>query len=232
MNYIEIHDRAGLRRIPAGGYYTLGRAPSNDVVLYGAEVSRNHARLVLQGDHVLLEDIGSTHGTFINGRPLSGPSLLHDGDQIKMGDVWLIYRYLSNATAGHTPASTRGRPTNPPGPSRPARSRLAANLVRCVYCGAINLKNNTVCYHCSNALLDSLDTPLRLPTAAHQVGGQRFRAPSSAQARQAGRGSRWLAALLTIAIVVLFCLIGLLAGVLLAESELSQGGKALTMVIA
>jgi len=231
MNYIEIHDRAGLRRIPAGGYYTLGRAPSNDVILYGAEVSRNHARLALRGDRILLEDIGSTHGTTINGRPLFGPSLLHDGDQIRMGDVWLIYRYFSNATAGRAPTPAPGRLADPPRPSRPAQPRLAANLMRCVYCGAVNLKTNTLCYNCGNALLDSLDTPLRPPAAANKVGERRPPARLRVQPRQGAHTPRWLVALLAVTIIVVLCLMGLLAGMLLAETKLSQGGTAFALSI-
>ena len=223
MNYIEIYDHAGLRRIPAGGSYTLGRAPYNDVILYGTKVSRNHARLVLRGDRVILEDIGSTHGTSVNGRPLFGPSLLRDGDQIRMGDVWLIYCYLSSATTDRALTSAYHLPANPSGSGRPAQSRLAENMVRCIYCGVINLKNNTSCYGCGNMLRDSLDTPLHPSAGPQETGERRSKALSHLKRKQAAKISRWPVALLAVTIVVVFCLMGLLVGILLAETKLSQG---------
>ena len=39
-----------------------------------------------QGDVIVLEDLGSTNGTYLNGEPLSGPQPLHDGDRIRIGD--------------------------------------------------------------------------------------------------------------------------------------------------
>ena len=49
-------------------------------------VSSQHARLVPQGDVMVLEDLGSTNGTYLNGEPLRGPQPLHHGDRIKIGD--------------------------------------------------------------------------------------------------------------------------------------------------
>jgi pSer/pThr/pTyr-binding forkhead associated (FHA) protein len=38
------------------------------------------------GDVIVLEDLGSTNGTYLNGEPLSGPQPLHVGDKIRIGD--------------------------------------------------------------------------------------------------------------------------------------------------
>jgi hypothetical protein len=64
----------------------LGRGSEADIVLQDQFSSSRHARLVPQGDAVVLEDLGSTNGTFLNGEPLSGPQPLHDGDRIRIGD--------------------------------------------------------------------------------------------------------------------------------------------------
>ena len=48
--------------------------------------SSAHARLVPQGDVMVLEDLGSTNGTYLNGEPLRGASPLHAGDTIRIGD--------------------------------------------------------------------------------------------------------------------------------------------------
>jgi pSer/pThr/pTyr-binding forkhead associated (FHA) protein len=64
----------------------LGRGADADIQLRDQFSSTRHARLVPQGDVVVLEDLGSTNGTYLNGEPLSGPQPLHDGDRIRIGD--------------------------------------------------------------------------------------------------------------------------------------------------
>ena len=64
----------------------LGRGDEADIVLEDAFASTRHARLVPQGDVIVLEDLGSTNGTYLNGEPLSGPQPLHVGDKIRIGD--------------------------------------------------------------------------------------------------------------------------------------------------
>lgn len=72
------------------GANMVGRSPQAQVALLDEEVSRNHARLDLlpgSGDpEVILEDLGSTNGTLVNGQPALGPVHLRAGDRISMGD--------------------------------------------------------------------------------------------------------------------------------------------------
>src|SRR4051812_33580436 len=68
------------------GGAVLGRSADADIVLEDHFSSGRHARLVPHGDAVVLEDLGSTNGTYLNGEPLSGPQPLHDGDRIRIGD--------------------------------------------------------------------------------------------------------------------------------------------------
>jgi hypothetical protein len=65
---------------------TLGRAEDADIRLSDEFSSSHHARLVPHGDALVLEDLGSTNGTYLNGEPVSGPQPLHDGDRIRIGD--------------------------------------------------------------------------------------------------------------------------------------------------
>ena len=65
---------------------TLGRGPQADIVLEDSFASSAHARLLPHGEVIVLEDLGSTNGTYLNGEPLSGPQPLHDGDRIRIGD--------------------------------------------------------------------------------------------------------------------------------------------------
>src|SRR4051812_11875781 len=64
----------------------LGRGDQVDIQLEDSFASTSHARLVSQGDVVVLEDLGSTNGTYLNGEPLRGPQPLHVGDRIRIGD--------------------------------------------------------------------------------------------------------------------------------------------------
>ena len=57
-----------------------------DIVLEDSFSSTRHARLFSQGEVVVIEDLGSTNGTYLNGEPLGGPQPLHDGDRIRIGD--------------------------------------------------------------------------------------------------------------------------------------------------
>ncbi len=70
---------------------TIGRAVENDVVVTSRRVSREHARLRRQGWRVILEDLGSTNGTFLNGERVLNPVELRDEDRIRVGDVSFVF---------------------------------------------------------------------------------------------------------------------------------------------
>jgi pSer/pThr/pTyr-binding forkhead associated (FHA) protein len=86
---LRVGTAAGLR---AGSAYDLsdgallGRGESADIRLEDTFASSQHARLVPQGDVMVIEDLGSTNGTYLNGEPLRGPQPLHVGDNIRIGD--------------------------------------------------------------------------------------------------------------------------------------------------
>jgi hypothetical protein len=86
---LRVATAAGLR---AGAAYDLsegallGRGDQADIRLEDTFASSHHARLVPQGDVMVLEDLGSTNGTYLNGEPLRGPQPLHVGDSIRIGD--------------------------------------------------------------------------------------------------------------------------------------------------
>jgi len=69
---------------------TIGRDVINDIVINDAEVSRKHVRLLLDSGRYRIEDLGSTNGTFINGKRLVGPHILAIGEQINLGENVLI----------------------------------------------------------------------------------------------------------------------------------------------
>ena len=52
-------------------------------------MSANHARLTIQGPALVLEDLESTNGTMVNGRTVTEPVTLRDGDDLQVGDAVL-----------------------------------------------------------------------------------------------------------------------------------------------
>lgn len=64
---------------------SIGREAQNDIVLKDSEISRNHARISRKGGAYVLEDLGSTNGTFVNKRRLTAPRALAAGDEIGLG---------------------------------------------------------------------------------------------------------------------------------------------------
>ncbi|MBS0294252.1 MAG: FHA domain-containing protein [Proteobacteria bacterium] len=63
---------------------TVGRRPYNDVVIDNLAVSGEHAVLVMDGDEVQVHDLGSTNGTYVNGKAIR-QQLLRNGDVVEMG---------------------------------------------------------------------------------------------------------------------------------------------------
>ena len=70
---------------------TLGRAETAEIQVDDQFASANHARIFRRGAHMHLEDLGSTNGTYLNGRPLAGAQRLRPADLIRIGDS--EYRY-------------------------------------------------------------------------------------------------------------------------------------------
>jgi FHA domain len=70
---------------------TIGRASDCDVFLDDVTVSRHHATLTLTDDGVVLVDLGSMNGTYINRRRIESEERLEDGDEIQVGKFLLTY---------------------------------------------------------------------------------------------------------------------------------------------
>jgi pSer/pThr/pTyr-binding forkhead associated (FHA) protein len=64
----------------------LGRGDQAEIRLEDPFASSRHARLLRQGGIVVLEDLGSTNGTYLNEELLTGPQPLHRGDRVRIGD--------------------------------------------------------------------------------------------------------------------------------------------------
>lgn len=66
---------------------TVGREAYNDVVLIDPEASRKHAQISFQDGRYVIEDLGSTNGTYVNGRQILSPTALNPGDVIEVGEM-------------------------------------------------------------------------------------------------------------------------------------------------
>ena len=71
---------------------TLGRRPSNDVILADASASGSHARVFVTGSALTIVDLDSTNGTFVNQRRLRGPHVLSADDLVEIGDTKLRFK--------------------------------------------------------------------------------------------------------------------------------------------
>jgi len=86
---------------PVQGNCAIGRSITNQIVLPENKVSRRHAIIHSQGAHEYwLVDLGSSNGTYLNGRRVSQPTRLQDRDQVSVGDAVLAFRQRT------TPAAT------------------------------------------------------------------------------------------------------------------------------
>lgn len=71
----------------------IGRASDNALIVEDSSVSRRHARLTVDSGRLMVEDLGSANGTFLGGRrlPPNTPSLVADGQTLRLGDVQIEY---------------------------------------------------------------------------------------------------------------------------------------------
>ena len=103
----------------------IGRDVTNDIVIGDAEISRQHARLTrTPGGHVL-EDLGSTNGSFVNGERLMAPRVLNPGDLVGMGENVTMTFDATAPEAAATVASPADEPVAP-SPSPAGAAPLSA----------------------------------------------------------------------------------------------------------
>ena len=73
------------------GATLIGRSSECQVTIEDPLVSRQHARIVIEGEDVLLEDLGSRNGVKLNGAPIKKPTPLKDGDRLRIGTQELVF---------------------------------------------------------------------------------------------------------------------------------------------
>lgn len=81
----------------APGENVVGRDPQTAVWFDSPGISRNHARIIIDGDRVTVEDLGSKNGTRVRGNLITARTDLADGDEIRFGSMNLTFRVWTSA---------------------------------------------------------------------------------------------------------------------------------------
>jgi predicted component of type VI protein secretion system len=101
---------------------SIGRETTNMIVINDVQISRRHARMELRGPTYVIQDLGSTNGTFVNGIRISGMQVLTPGDAVTFGEgIVLTYESTTdlNATllSSMPPQTVVQRPAPAPTPA-------------------------------------------------------------------------------------------------------------------
>ena len=112
----------GKRVEVTGQRFVLGRDDHCELAVNDEKASRNHARLEIQPDGALiLTDLGSTNGTYVNGRRIGGPTAVRSGDELRVG---------GSVIAVTADGSLPGDVAAPPGPATTERRMLRRSVRR------------------------------------------------------------------------------------------------------
>lgn len=95
----------------------LGRDITNDIVINDREASRHHLRFMRGADGFTIEDLGSTNGTFVNGKRVTGATPLKNGDMVGLGETVTLQFEVVQPGAG--------QPVQAPQPEQPVQPQVA-----------------------------------------------------------------------------------------------------------
>ena len=91
------------------GENPIGRERESVVWIDDFDVSRHHARIVIDGAGARLEDLGSKNGTFLRGEKILSEVALADGDIVRVGGATMVFRAFLRTGPTATAASVRLR---------------------------------------------------------------------------------------------------------------------------
>jgi len=80
----------------------IGRAIECDITVLRSYISRNHAYLQIQGECLIIEDLGSSNGTQVNGELIKGKQALQNGDEIRFKDVSFSVREYASTNSNES----------------------------------------------------------------------------------------------------------------------------------
>jgi hypothetical protein len=109
---------------------TIGRVEENNFQISEPSVSSRHCEILLRGNDIVVRDLGSTNGTFINGEKITGEGVLKPGQTLRLGNVELK---LDAPGAPGAPAPASGSapaptPATPPPPKKEAAKPVTGGV--------------------------------------------------------------------------------------------------------
>jgi predicted component of type VI protein secretion system len=112
------------------GITTIGRGDDCHITLFDTSVSRRHARIIVDDRCAILEDLRSRNGCRVNGKRIRGPTMLWEGDRIRIGTQELVF-----GTASET-SHVQRRNTGSLCYCASCRAAYAAEMKACPQCGS------------------------------------------------------------------------------------------------
>ncbi len=89
---IVVTEKGGVPyRVPLAGEVTIGRMPGNDIVLGKGNISKRHTRILARDGKVMVVDLKTTNGTFMNGQRVNTPRVMGEADIVHVGDFTLRF---------------------------------------------------------------------------------------------------------------------------------------------
>src|SRR6476660_3669153 len=82
---------------------TIGRVDENDICLPKGNISKKHTKIVVKDGRIIVLDLKSTNGTYVNGKKLAGPQVVQPSDKIYIGDFILNVEPPELEGAGEQP---------------------------------------------------------------------------------------------------------------------------------
>jgi pSer/pThr/pTyr-binding forkhead associated (FHA) protein len=128
--------QAGMSFAITGNQVVLGREEGMDIALQDPESSRRHSLISWQGGQYVIEDLGSTNGTFVNGVQLTSPQVLNPGDSIGIGQTALVFHVSSSQPVSRYGAPPQQAPVYAPsaGPAAEQGSKTTQYVLYGIGC--------------------------------------------------------------------------------------------------
>lgn len=171
---------------------SIGRDPSNDLVLSDSMVSRRHAILEPSNDDYILRDNNSSNGTLVNGDRVDKEQTLRDGDLVAIGAARLLFQLDEGVDGGSS--GSLAAAFSKPASTDPASSTVGAEIERCPGCGKPMLPGERFCRGCGRRLsegasaVDCSRCGAKVPLPADFCG--HCGAPVSGEGEESKRGAR------------------------------------------
>lgn len=120
----------------------LGREETCDIVIQDAEVSRRHCQISWEGNAYVIQDLGSTNGTFVNGSQITVPRVLTNGDTIGLGQTTLIFENQESSSwsqEAYAGSAQQQAPQTAFEPTQPQAQQTSLHRWLLIGCGCLLL---------------------------------------------------------------------------------------------